>query len=161
MSEEVKETTEEALREEYKELEKQDAEAEQQFDATVTTIAEEEKKTGQPVALDPEMLKQKAISDYLFGIQYIQKNAMKMGKRALIRSLVAILQMPEGKKMPSKLKTREEQLLFAMGQKSLAGRFTLVYDQIINNIQQNRMEEAAQQQAPTEEVETKTTNEEK
>jgi len=96
----------------------------------VTSIAKEEEKTGKKINVPkPEELVAKA-SQSLFGCRRtIEQMMLKMSKRQIIRSVNAILDLPADG-LPVKLKSKEEKLMYAIGQRAMSDRFIIIQHHI-------------------------------
>jgi len=112
----------------------------------VTSIAKEEEKTGVKIQTPSrEELVARANSSMIVDFKRLeqlvtQKDAgggPKISRKAMNRILLSILQLPtEG--LPVNLKSNEEKLAFALGQKLISSRFILMQDHISQEIAKQR-----------------------
>jgi len=104
----------------------------------VTSIAQEEQKTGQQVKVPSiEELVANASSSYFNSMVHFEQVFTKLSARAKTRVAVAVLQLPE-EKVPVKMKTDEERLAFGLGQRALANRFLLTQYYINRQVEEQR-----------------------
>lgn len=149
MSDDVKkDMTEEELITEVDKLEEKELEEAKESGSRVTTIAEEEKKTGQPLKITPDQMRQVAVMNHTQGLDIIQRNALKLSKKNLIRLLIATLQLPHrDNKMPSKLRDPLVKQLFIISQQVLSAKFALLQEYIISQAKLERAEKEAEKTA--------------
>ena len=110
---------------------------EEQLKTQVTSIIEEEEKSGQKIAVpSAEELVARASSSMIVSKQHLnnlvnQRNGAKfvLNRRAMNRILLSILDLPTGG-LPVSLRNEEEKLAFALGQKMIADRFILMQHHI-------------------------------
>ena len=91
----------------------------------VTSIAQEEAKTGEKIELpSAEKIIANATQAYIQDMTQLQKAYGYLGGRAKIRSLIAILSIPTDK-IPVNLVSEEEKFCFALGQRIIQHRFLI------------------------------------
>lgn len=118
----------------------------------VTSIAKEEAKTGEKVPIPtPEELAQRAAIGHMQNLRVLEAilNSGKLSSKAKNRVIIAILSLPTGK-IPVKLKTDEEKMAFAYGQRAINDRFLVTQHYINLEVQRLRTESAAKAAQPTE-----------
>ena len=116
----------------------------------VTSIAKEEAKTGVKIHTPTrEELVTRASSSMIVDLKRLEQVLKQKGPsgKSLVsahakdRIILSILQMPtEG--LPVTLKTNEEKLAFALGQKLISSRFILMQDHISQEMAKQKEEEA-------------------
>lgn len=131
-------------------------EAQQPLDpdgVVVTSLAEQEAKTGKKIELTEEEGIMMAAKQHTVGLYHFQKLMPNMSVRAVRRVLIALLQLPEIEGEPSKtafVKT-EEHKLFNIGQQILAAKYAILYDHIRK--QHRAAQKSTETPVPTEPVE--------
>lgn len=126
----------------------------------VTSIAQEEEKTGQKIKVpSPEELVQRASMSLIRRMQRIDtmlssKDPLKkLSNRGIKRALVAGLNLPtEG--LPVSLKKKEEKELFALIQGAINDRFVIIQHHITQEIQRRKVKEQEEAKAETENEQT-------
>jgi DNA-directed RNA polymerase subunit H (RpoH/RPB5) len=131
------ELNKEELNQQVDQLEKEDA-VTPGIKTEMTSIAQEEKKTPEQV---PQMSREdfvtQATQDYMGGLLQIQRIVKDMSKRSLIRALIAVLKLPEeGSKV--NLQTKEERVVFGIGQRVLSARTTLIINHMQSEINKDK-----------------------
>lgn len=125
--------------------------------AIVTTMAEQAEKEGKTITLTQDQARQMALQHYEGGLTQIQQilSAKKLSVKQLNRVMVALLQLPdlEGGVMKSYLKTKEEKILFDMGQRVLAAKYAILMDFVAKQEKLKREQEQLKQEQ-TKEVNT-------
>lgn len=93
----------------------------------VTSIAEEEKKTGQKVELpDASELAERAGGAIIMDRHQLNAILPNLGKNALKRLILAALDLPTSG-VPVKLVSDEEKLAYGLAQRIINNRFTVTY----------------------------------
>ena len=97
----------------------------------VMSVSDEEKRIGETIPIPSrEELIQKASMSFIRNKTAFGNLFPKLSSKQKNRVALAILEMPiEG--IPVLLKSNEEKLVFAVGQRLLADRFLLTYDSIV------------------------------
>lgn len=113
-------------------------------DATVTTLADAEKESGQPVQMTEEEFVMRAHVDLIAGLQYLRQYWGKLSKRGTLRVMTAILQLPQ-QKMKNELKGKLEQELFHIGQRITMAKFTIIQKHIIEEAKRLKKEKETEQ----------------
>jgi len=91
----------------------------------VTSIAAEEKRTGQKIELpSAERIIANATQAYIQDMGQLERTFGTLGGRAKIRALMAILSIPTDN-MPVELISDEEKFAFALGQRIVQHRFLI------------------------------------
>lgn len=115
----------------------------------VTSIAEEEKRTGKEIKVpDAETLVANASADIYRTRKYLVDLFGKMSKKQTIRAVSAIFTLPEGD-MPVYLKTDEEKTAFAWAQRHMVARFTVMQKYISDELKKRKTEEELSQSSST------------
>lgn len=135
--------------------------ASEQVLTEVTSIAKEEAKTGTKIntptaeelvtrASSSIIVNTRRISELIYGKEAGDK--YKISRKGMNRVLLAILNLPtEG--VPVNLKTQEEKLIFALGQRLIGDRFILTQYHISEEMKKQRAaNETAAQQTKTEDT---------
>lgn len=103
------------------------AEIVKQVNTEVTSIAQEEERLGKPIKLpDAETLANNSAMALIDAKRQITALLPKMSKKAIHRATLAYLDLPTGD-IPVYLKTNEEKMLFALGQRAIQCRFVIFY----------------------------------
>lgn len=98
----------------------------------VTSIKQEEIKSGQEIPIpDPEQLVANASASFIRDRANLNRLIGGMGKGALKRAIIAILDLPSDK-MPVKLISKEEKDAFLVGQRMINNRFLITQHHIVN-----------------------------
>lgn len=106
----------------------------------VTTIAEEEEKSGEKINVaSAEELVAKANLSYITSLTRLEQKFARLSSKAKTRALISILSLPMGE-LPVKLKSQEEIDCFGLGQRIQADRFIILQHSI--NEQMKRLREA-------------------
>lgn len=118
----------------------------------VTSVAQEELKTGQKVKVPTaEELVAKATISMVSNMQHLEAIFSKLGARAKSRALVSILNLPMDD-LPVGLRTIEEKQCFVLGQRIIADRFLITQHHINEEVKRIRalkqQEETALSQSP-------------
>jgi hypothetical protein len=93
----------------------------------VTSIAQEEERTGQKIILpSEEIMVQRAIADIYEQRRYISGLLKNMSHRGIYRAVMAILDLP-AEKIPVKLLDDDEKMLYARGQRLLTSRYLVLH----------------------------------
>ena len=126
----------------------------------VTSVAEEEKKTGQKIEVPPEkQLIEMASASHINSLVRLEQEFTKLSGRGKSRALIAILAMPTDG-IPVRLQSDNEKLCFALGQRVIADRFILTQYHINQEVMKQKAErEKAQAETPEKKKETETENE--
>lgn len=116
----------------------------------VTSIAKEEEKTGEKVPMpSPEELTQRAAIGHMQNLRVLESilESGKLSSKAKNRVILSILALPTDK-IPVKLKSNEEKMAFAYGQRAINDRF-LVTQYYIGQEMKRRQEQEAAKAAAT------------
>lgn len=139
----------------------QESEAKPVEEAIVTSIAQEEAKTGQRVELTEEQALGLAAQQHTYGMKKFQEMTKDLSVRGLRRVIVALVQLPDlDGKMKSYLNGDDEKKAFAIGQMVLNAKFALFTGEVKVR-RQKAMEEQRAKQALAEFNEHEKTNEPK
>lgn len=115
-----------------------EAKEEEVLKTEVTSIAEEEKKTGKKIELpDDEEMKARAMQSFIISTQVLNNLFPKLSTRAKNRVFNAIMSLPE-EGVPVFLKTDDEKQAFALGQRALSDRFLLTYYHVMEQARADR-----------------------
>lgn len=125
----------------------QKADSVEEVTTEVTSIQQEEEKTGQQIKVpSPEELVARASSSMIVNKKLLNElvsgktgNKYKVSRKSLCRILLSILDLPTGG-LPVNLKSQEEKLGFALGQKMIADRFILTQHHISQEMKKREME---------------------
>jgi hypothetical protein len=128
----------------------------------VTSVVDQEQKTGQKIELPkPEELLAKAYGSFISSMVQLEKVFIKLSSKQKTRTLIAILDLPtEGSIV--KLKTKEEQYCYLLGQRIQSDRFIIIQDAINKQIKAKQEElllkqtEEAKSDEKTEEIKKET-----
>lgn len=121
----------------------------------VTTLAEEEEKSGKKINVpNPEQLVGLASSSLLRCRKQISMLLPSMSKKAINRAILAVLDMPTDG-IPVELKTKEEKLMFALGQRAISDRFIIVQHSITQQLKKKKEEGEAKEKQKIETAESK------
>jgi len=91
----------------------------------VTSIRQEEKKTGQTIKMpSPEEMIAKASASFMANRRHLSQLFPKLSSKAKNRTIMAILDLPQ-EDLHVPLKKDDERLAFAIGQRMLADRFLM------------------------------------
>ena len=113
----------------------------------VTSIAAEDEKNGTKTNIpSPEELVSKAAISMYMSRRDLMPLISGMSKKATLRVLNAILELPQ-ENLPVLLKTKEEKQAFVLGQKILMDRFLIIQHSINKEIQTRK---AKQEEQPNE-----------
>jgi len=124
----------------------------------VTSIAEEEEKTGQKIDIpSPEKLVSNAAMALINCRKQISMLLPNMSKKAINRAVVAMLDIPTDG-IPVELKTKEEKLMFDLGQKAINSRFLIVQHHVSQQIKQKKEEDKAKEKLEAEKAESSKEN---
>lgn len=118
-----------------------------EINTELTSIAEEEKKSGTTIQVpQPEQLVALASASLLNMRRASNQLMLGMSKRGLIRAFNAILDLPtEG--VPVFLQTDEEKKLFACGQRAISDRYVIITHHIKKAIAEDRMRKLQEAEA--------------
>lgn len=130
----------------------------EQLKTEVTSIVEEEEKTGQKINVpSAEELVARAGSSLMINKQHLnnlinQRNGatFKLGRKAMNRVLLSILDLPMGG-LPVNLKSEEEKMAFALGQKMISDRFIIMQHHISQEMKK-RMDQQTQSEEKSEDT---------
>lgn len=113
----------------------------------VTSVAQEELKTGQKVKVPTaEELVSKATVSMVSNMQMLEHVFGKLSARGKNRALIAILNLPMDD-LPVGLRTIEEKQAFVLGQRIIADRFLITQHHINQEVKRIREEKQKQQDA--------------
>jgi len=100
----------------------------------ITSIAEEEKRTGEKIDVpSPEELVARASTAIISDRKRFMSVFRGLGKRAKDRVVSAVLDLPTGG-LPVKLQSEEEKLAYSYGQRVINHRFTVTFHHINQEI---------------------------
>lgn len=117
----------------------------------VTSVAKEEQKTGEKINLpSPEELKNRAASAFIANKARIAALFPKLSSKEKNRVMAAILDLPTDG-VPVYLKSENEKLCFALGQRMISDRFVLTYFHVAAEVRKSK--EVKQSQTPNEKEE--------
>jgi len=115
----------------------------------VTSIAQEEEKTGQKIEVpSPEEIKNRAAASFISSRAMLSQLFKTLSSKQKNRVLDSILDIPTDG-LPVLLKTNEEKQAFALGQRIISDRFLITYYHIAE--QQKEMNEKVKKDKQTEE----------
>ncbi len=125
-----------------------------QLTTEVTSISQEEEKTGQEMKMPtPEELVANSSMAIITNRKHLSKLLPKLGKKAMYRAVMAALDLPkEGEQV--KLVTNDEKMAFRLMQSTVRAIYTVLFyhtsEQIIkkHNEEQTKKKEAAECQEP-------------
>lgn len=118
-----------------------------EVNAEVTSIAQEEKRTGTTIPVPSAERLVALASANLLNMRRAANSLMPtMSKKQLIRAVNAILDLPADG-VPVFLKTDEEKKLFAVGQRAISDRYVIITHHIKNAIAEDRMSKLKEQEA--------------
>lgn len=117
-----------------------------QLNTEVTSIKDMEEKSGTTIKV-PEAEKLVSMaSTSLIRCKQRAKELMKdMSKREIIRAVTAFLDLPQDG-LPVYLKSEQEKLLFATGQRAISDRFIIVYHHTMKLVAEERMKNQLQEE---------------
>lgn len=105
----------------------------------IETLAGEEKKTGKKIEMPTaEQLVSIVSANLIKNRKDINNMLWDMSKKQVIRTVMALLDIPQAQ-MPVYLKTEEEKIVFAIGQKALYNKFTIIQHSINQEIAKDRL----------------------
>jgi len=160
MSEEKKTFTEEELNKQAEEVKQEEETQAAEGGAKVTSVAQEEAKSGEKQEITPEQARQVAFMQHHFGIQQIQANIMKLSKKAVKRVVTAWMQLPfKDGAMAHNFQSDFEKQMFAIGQNTLAAKYGILYEHVVQQAALDKKKAQAGAGAE-EEAQDKETNEE-
>lgn len=115
----------------------QDNTTPEQLKTEVTSIVEEEERTGQKIEIpSADELVARASSSMIINRKHLgdiisKRNGTKfnLNRKAMTRVMMSILDLPTGN-LPVHLKTEEEKLAFALGQRMISDRFIIMQHHI-------------------------------
>lgn len=114
----------------------------------VTTIAEEEARTGQKVPLpSPQELISRASASMITDRKHLSGVLPKLGKNALKRIILAALELPTAG-IPVKLVSDEEKGAYLLAQRIINNRFTITYYHILEESKKLKAEQETPQETP-------------
>lgn len=117
---------------------KQKQKVQTEVQTEVTTIAKEEKKTGQKINVPtPEELVANAQGNMIRGKKELSLLLPKMGKKAMQRAILAGLDLPTGG-IPVKLRTKEEKYAFGVIQNMISSRFLVMQHHISQELKKQK-----------------------
>lgn len=139
----------------------QESATKEELKTQVTSIVEEEERTGQKVEVpSAEELVARASSSLIINKQHLNNivnarngSKFKLNRRAMNRILMAILDLPTDG-LPVNLRSEDEKLAFALGQKMISDRFIIMQ----HHISQEMKKRVEQQQSQSEEKSEDTNN---
>lgn len=112
----------------------------------LTSIAQEEKRTGVTIPVPKEDRLVALASASLLNMRKTANALMPtMSKKQLIRAVNAILDLPTDG-VPVFLKTEEEKKLFAVGQRAISDRYVIITHHIKNAIAEDRINKLKEQE---------------
>ena len=121
----------------------------------VTSIAEEEAKSGQKISMPSiEKLVSNASVEIFKTRKQLYELFGKMSKKATLRTVAAIFSLPDDG-VPVDLKTEDEKLAHAAGQRNISSRFIVMQHHINQEIQKRREEAEKLKQQEQNSEETK------
>jgi hypothetical protein len=104
----------------------------QQVLSEVTSIANEELRTGQKIPVpNAEQLVANASKDIFITRKIIHDLFSKMSKKATLRTIAAIFSLPEDG-VPVELQTDEEKQAYAYAQRHMISRFTVMQKHVMD-----------------------------
>lgn len=128
----------------------------------VTSVAKEEEKTGTKMEMPTkEEIKQNASTSFIRSSYALSNVFKKLSSKAKNRVLNAIIDLPKDN-IPVKLKSNDEQLAFALGQRAISDRYILtsyyIEEQALEQkrLDAERLEKQELEEEKLEEVNTKT-----
>lgn len=105
----------------------------------VTSIKDMEAKTGKEVVLpDAEKMVAMASASLLRCKKRSRELMLGMSKREIVRAVSAFLDLPQDG-LPVYLKSNEEKLLFATGQRAISDRYIIVYHHTMKLIAEDKL----------------------
>lgn len=130
----------------------QDNETVEEVQTQVTSIQQEEEKTGEKVNVpSAEELIARAGSSIIVNKKILTNllsrktgNKYSISRKSMNRILLSILDLPTGG-LPVNLRTKEEKLAFGVGQKIIADRFILTQYHISEEIKKQRQKQSEEQ----------------
>lgn len=101
---------------------------EQEIKTEVTTIAQEEERTGEKIETPPtpEELVAKSSMSILMNRKHLKSILPSLGKKAKDRIILALLDLPTDD-VPVKLVGKEEKVAFRLGQSIVRAMFTVMF----------------------------------
>lgn len=128
----------------------------------VTSIAQEEDRTGQKIEVPTaEKLVANASVAILQTRRGLHQQFAKMSKKSTLRALTAIFSLPEDR-VPVELKTDEEKIAYALGQRNIMARFTVMQHHVLQKHRERKERlEKEIQEAKDKKQEELSNNEEK
>jgi len=147
----MEEVKTETLEQSEAEITRIDEEAAKVTDAVVTSVHEEEKKSGERVEFNAEQSRLMAANQHTSGMKIFNDLSRKLSARALRRIITGLFKLPyAGEKIVSKFQSEQEKFIFDIGQKILAAKYALLYDYMMA---QRKLDLEAKASAPvTQEV---------
>ncbi len=126
----------------------------------VTSIAKEEERTGQKIKMpSAEEMVQRASLSLIRNLQQLKILMPKLSGRGRVRATLAGLQLPvDG--VPVSLKKEEEQLVFALIQRTISDRFIILQHHISQELKKEKEKKFAEAKEKTEEAIKKETTKE-
>ena len=104
----------------------------------VTSIANEEEKTGEKVKLpNDEEMRNRAMGSFIISSKALLEIFVTLSARGKNRVLASIIDLPTDG-VPVKLKDDAEKQCFALGQRILSDRFLLTYYHIVEEAKKSR-----------------------
>ena len=98
----------------------------------VTSVAKEEERTGKKIEVPTaEKLVANASIAILQTRKGLHQQFAKMSKKAMLRAVVAIFSLPEND-LPVQLKTDEEKVAYALAQRHMMARFTVMQKAVLD-----------------------------
>lgn len=110
----------------------------------VTSVAKEEQKSGEKINVPgPDELKQRAAAAFITNKTRLAQLFPELSSKEKNRVMASILDLPTDG-IPVYLKSENEKLCFALGQRMISDRFVLTYFHVVEEAKKGR---AAQEQA--------------
>lgn len=114
----------------------------EQINTELSSIAQEEVKTGQKIVMpDAERLVSLAGMSLIKCKKRARDLMIGMSKREVVRAVTAFLDLPQDG-LPVYLKSDNEKLLFATGQRAISDRFIIIQHHINEQIMAERLKKA-------------------
>lgn len=123
----------------------------------VTSVHQEELKTGEEAKITPEQMQDLAVRDYFAGMMTISKELSTLSNRGVRRLMIALLQLPHSDE-PVKLVSAEEKRLFGIGQRVQMSRMYLMMNSMKNEIKARKNTTAETLDSNKENVNVEPTN---
>lgn len=125
----------------------------------VTSIAEEEKRTGEKIVVpDAERLVMLASQSLIRNRKQIHDMMLHMPKRQIIRAVTAFLDLPHDG-VPVRLKEEAEKILFGLGQRVQTDRYILIYHHTMKLAMEDKLRKQEEEQAKKESSDAEQTTE--